>query len=81
MLILFNPALLLRAADFDLTRAFEVLWSFVGSVVAEMKLWSFTVHGHSVSIFSLFLAVFVLDVVTSALPVVGDKENKGGNEK
>lgn len=83
LILICNPAMLLRAADFDLTRVFELLWSFVGNVVAEMKLWTFTLHGHTVSIFSLVLAVFVIEVITSALPVVGDKDktDKGGKDK
>lgn len=69
----------IRAIDFDLTYVFEYLWTLLGNIVGEMKLWTFTIHGHSVSIFSLAIAVAVLTIIINALPVIGNQD-QGGNK-
>lgn len=69
--------------DFDITYVFEYFWNFLGTVVGTMKTWTITLHGHTVSFFSLALGVFVIMVVTSALPVVGgaDKQKDMQDER
>lgn len=71
----------IRAIDFDLTYVFEYLWNFLGSVVGEMKLWTFTVAGHTVSIFSLSIAVAVLWIIITALPVIGNRDQGGKKDE
>lgn len=73
----------LNGVDFELTYIFDYFWNFIGTVVNTMKSWTITLHGHTVSFFSLALAVFVITVVTSALPVIGgaDKEKDIQDER